>query len=70
LTSKVLKTEIFNKGKENKEVLLDSKATELVMSLEFTKKNKFKKKKLESIRITRWKNRTLQKILSLLLKKY
>jgi len=40
------------KQEENKkgivvEALLDSRATELVMSLEFPRKNKFKKKKLE-----------------------
>jgi len=62
LTNNVLKTEISNKKKENKEALLDSKAIVLVISLEF------KKKKLESIRTTGWKNRALQE--SLLSKKY
>ena len=52
MTSRVIKTEIFNKRKEKKEVLLDSKAIELVISLEFVKKNKFKKKKLESVGAT------------------
>ena len=33
--------------KEKMEVLLDNSTTELLMSLEFVRKNKFKKKKLE-----------------------
>jgi len=71
LTSRVIKTEVPNKGKEKKEkllrevmvkielkqkneedgitveVLLDSEVTGLVMSLDFVKKNRFKKRKLE-----------------------
>ena len=38
-----------NQDKITGEVLLDSGATELVMSLEFTKKNRFKKKKLRRL---------------------
>jgi len=48
----MVKIELKYKDKEDgitMETLLDSRATGLVMSLEFVKKNKFKKKKLDKL---------------------
>jgi len=48
----MVKIELNQENDQDKitgEVLLDSGATKLVMSLEFTKKNRFKKKKLKRL---------------------